>query len=182
MLLAVFDLWTDGLRKLSPNRLSRCFANIYYPIRIKRTAARVGVELYCGGKSFVTSNTYLGDHVCFNGMSMFGNGVIKIGSYFHSGPGCQIITSFHDYDTDDMIPYGNSFIDKDVEIGECVWIGNNVIILGGVTIGEGAIIQAGSVVAKDIPPFAIAGGHPAVPFKMRDVDHYSRLKREGRFH
>lgn len=56
-----------------------------------------------------------------------------------------------------------------------------VIVLGGVTIGEGAIIQAGSVVVSDIPDCAIAGGHPAKVFKDRDQDHYHRLKQEGRF-
>ncbi|HHS95203.1 MAG TPA: acyltransferase, partial [Phaeodactylibacter sp.] len=43
-------------------------------------------------------------------------------------------------------------------------------------IGEGAIIQAGSVVAKSIPKLAIAGGHPATPFKYRDQQHYQKLK------
>jgi acetyltransferase-like isoleucine patch superfamily enzyme len=54
--------------------------------------------------------------------------------------------------------------------------------LGGVSIGEGAIIQAGSVVVKNIPKYAIAGGHPATVFKYRDIDHYERLKAEGKFH
>lgn len=49
--------------------------------------------------------------------------------------------------------------------------------LGGVSIGEGAIIQAGSVVCKDIPAFAIAGGHPAIPFKYRNQKHYETLKK-----
>ncbi|HHT0934569.1 TPA: acyltransferase, partial [Serratia marcescens] len=58
----------------------------------------------------------------------------------------------------------------------------NVIVLPGVSIGEGAIIQAGSVVVKDIEPYAIAGGHPAKPFSQRDVAHYLQLKAEGKFH
>lgn len=53
---------------------------------------------------------------------------------------------------------------------------------GGVLIGEGAIIQAGSVVVSDIPACAIAGGHPAKVFKFRDKEHYYRLKEEGKFH
>ena len=73
-------------------------------------------------------------------------------------------------------------ISKDVVIEENVWLGNRVIILPGVTVGEGAIIQAGSVVVKDIPKYAIAGGHPAKVFKYRDIDHYEKLKREGKFH
>lgn len=113
-------------------------------------------------------------------MSMSGNGKITIGSYFHSGVNCQIITSFHNYEST-MLPYDTSYIDKDVTIGDCVWLGNNIIILGGVTIGEGAIIQAGSVVCKDIPPLAIAGGHPATVFKYRNKDHYEKLKSENKF-
>ena len=44
--------------------------NIYYPFRIKKTAAQCGDRLYVGGKSYVTTNTFLGNGVCFNGMSI----------------------------------------------------------------------------------------------------------------
>ena len=164
------------------NVIKQKFARFYYARKIKRVAAVCEGRVYTGGKSYVTRNTYLADNVCFNGMAMSGNGKINVGSNFHSGPGCQIITSFHDYDHDDAIPYGEHMVDKDVTIGDNVWLGNNVIILGGVTIGEGSIIQAGSVVCKSVPAYSIAGGHPAVPFKRRDVGHYEELKRLGRFH
>jgi acetyltransferase-like isoleucine patch superfamily enzyme len=49
----------------------------------------------------------------------------------------------------------------DVIIGNDVWIGFNVIIISGVTIGDGVAIGAGSVVAKDVPPYAIVSGNPA---------------------
>ena len=67
-------------------------------------------------------------------------------------------------------------------IEDNVWLGNRVTILPGVTIGEGAIIQAGSTVVRDIEKYAIAGGHPAKVFKYRDIDHYEKLKNEGKFH
>lgn len=152
-----------------------------YKKKIIKKAAACGKNLYVGGKSYVTSNTYIGDNVNFNGMAIHGNGKVTIGNYLHSGTGCQIITSFHNYEGD-AIPYDNTYIDKDVTIGDCVWLGNEVIILGGATIGEGAIIQAGSVVVKDIPPYAIAGGHPAQPFKYRDIEHYEEMKKQGKFH
>ena len=63
-----------------------------------------------------------------------------------------------------------------------IQLGNRVIVLPGVRIGEGAIIQAGSVVVKDVEKYAIAGGHPAKVFKYRDIDHYEKLKKEGKFH
>lgn len=163
------------------SKVKQWFAKTYYSYRIKKRAANINGKIYTGGKSYVTSNTFLGNNVCFNGMSMHGNGIITIGDNFHSGIGCQIITSFHNYEGTE-IPYDDSYIDKDVTISDNVWLGNNVIILGGVTIGEGAIIQAGSVVCKDIPAYAIAGGHPAVPFKYRDIKHYLKLKEEGKFH
>lgn len=164
------------------NVLRQRFAQFYYSRKVRRTAASCEGRIYTGGKTYVTPNTYLADNVNFNGMAMSGRGRIVIGANFHSGPGCQIITSFHDYDQDDAVPYGDRMIDKDVVIGDNVWLGNNVIVLGGVTIGEGCVIQAGSVVCKSLPAYAIAGGHPAIPFKERNVEHYEELKRLGRFH
>jgi len=58
--------------------------------------------------------------------------------------------------------YGQITIKKDV------WIGANCIITAGVTIGEGAVIAAGSVVTKDVEPFAIMGGVPAKLIRFRD--------------
>ena len=56
---------------------------------------------------------------------------------------------------------------KEVEIKNDVWIGDNVIILAGVTVGNGACIGAGAVVTKDVPPYAIVGGNPARVIKYR---------------
>ncbi|ROS87707.1 MULTISPECIES: CatB-related O-acetyltransferase [Bacteroidales] len=56
---------------------------------------------------------------------------------------------------------------KQVNIGNDVWIGANAMILGGITIGDGAIIGAGAVVTKDIPPYAIVGGIPARIIRYR---------------
>lgn len=54
-----------------------------------------------------------------------------------------------------------------VEIGNDVWIGGNAVILRGVTIGDGAIVGAGAVVTKDVPPYAIVGGVPAKIIRFR---------------
>lgn len=130
--------------------------------------------------SSVNSNTILGNNVHFNGLHVSGNGRVIIGDNFHSGKGCKILTSFHNYEGT-KIPYDETSISKDVVIGDNVWLGINVIILGGVTIQEGAIVQAGSVVTTDVPRCAIVGGHPAKPFKYRDIEHYNRLKNERKF-
>ncbi len=106
---------------------------------------------------------------------------MTIGDNFHSGRECLMITQIHNYDTGNAIPYDDSYILKDIIIKDNVWLGDRVIILGGVMIEEGAIIQAGSVVVSDIPKCAIAGGHPAKVFKYRDIEHYEKLKSEGKF-
>jgi acetyltransferase-like isoleucine patch superfamily enzyme len=148
---------------------------------VRRRAGGCRGSVTANGRTIVTPATYLGDNVHFNGLRVMGRGVVTIGDNFHSGAECVIISETHNYEGD-ALPYDSTFIARDVEIGPNVWLGHHVTVLGGVSIGEGAIIQAGSVVAQSIPPYAIAGGHPAKPFATRDVEHYGRLKREGRFH
>jgi len=55
-----------------------------------------------------------------------------------------------------------------VIIEDNVWIGDGVVVLAGVTIGEGSIIAANAVVSRDIPPACIAAGAPALPIKKYD--------------
>ncbi len=168
----------------------RCLKHIYKTLRSYYWTSRVLKQ--CGGytgkvkanmRTLVTHQTFLGNNVNFNGMKIKGAGKVYIGNNFHSGEECLIITSFHKYDYGNAIPYDpKERIDKDVIIEDNVWLGDRVTILGGVRIGEGAIIQAGSVVVQDIPKYAIAGGHPAKVFKYRDKNHYEKLKLEGKFH
>lgn len=131
--------------------------------------------------STVNRGTVLGDQISIGGIHIVGKGNCYIGNYVHIGTDCQILTDYHNYDGGSKIPYDETWVVEDVTVGDFVWLGNNVIILAGVTIGEGSIIQAGSVVVNDIPPLAIAGGHPAKVFKFRDIDHFQKLKREGKF-
>ena len=51
---------------------------------------------------------------------------------------------------------------RPIVIEDDVWIGRRAIIMGGVTIGKGAVIGAGSVVTKDVPPYCVAAGNPAI--------------------
>lgn len=81
--------------------------------------------------------------------------------YCNHNTGCPL--SFReDRIFDDSAPKTN--------IGNDVWIGSNVIIPGGVRIGTGAMVAAGSVVVKDVPPYAIVGGNPAKVIRFRFSD------------
>jgi len=154
---------------------------LLFGICIKGKAAAVGKNLKVNNKSKVTSNTYLGNNVNFNGMKITGQGKVVIGNNFHSGTDCLIISQNHNYEGE-KIPYDETYICKEIVIEDNVWIGDRVIILAGSKIEEGSIIQAGSVVAGTVPKYSIAGGHPAKPFKQRNIEHYEELKRKGAYH
>lgn len=93
---------------------------------------------------------------------------IIIGPYFISARGLRIITGQHERRigkfcstiTDKNKDLSKN-LDKDVVIEHDVWAGMNVIILGGVTIGRGATLAAGSIITKSVPPYSIVGGIPA---------------------
>lgn len=83
---------------------------------------------------------------------------ITIGDCCAISDGVQILdTDFHQIKYMDNL----SIVSKPIRIGNHVWIGRSAIILKGVTIGDGAIIGAGSVVTHDIPPKCLAVGNPA---------------------
>ncbi|MFT7032663.1 MAG: acetyltransferase-like isoleucine patch superfamily enzyme [Cyclobacteriaceae bacterium] len=156
-------------------RIYRIFEKGIYKALALRNVRKYGKKIYVNYYCRFNENTELGNNVHFNGLKVYGKGELVIKSNFHSAPECSIITDIHNYKGEGL-PYDQTTIRKRVIIEENVWLGLKVIILPGVTIGEGAIIQAGSCVTTDIPPLAIAGGHPAKVFKYRDTDHYTNLK------
>lgn len=109
------------------------------------------------------------------------SGGVTIGEYFHVGRGLTIFSTNHNYLTANKIPYDEVALDGPVEIGDFVWCGANVIILPGVTVGEGAVLAAGSVVTKSVPPMAVVAGNPARVVKYRDAERFAALKAAGSF-
>ena len=156
--------------------------SLFYTYLVKRKAKKYGSLIKVNSLSFVSKTTTLGENVSFNGIRISGCGNVIIGNNFHSGKDCLIISQNHNFNHGEKIPYDESYICKDIIIENNVWLGDRVIVLGGTRIGEGAIIQAGSVVVSNIPKYAIAGGHPAKVFSNRDIEHYKRLKQENKFH
>jgi acetyltransferase-like isoleucine patch superfamily enzyme len=59
-------------------------------------------------------------------------------------------------------------------------VGGDVLIVPGVSVGEGAVLAAGAVVVSDVPPCHVVGGNPAKTIKVRDREHYDLLKQRGR--
>ena len=109
-------------------------------------------------------NIYLGKEVMVNFNCVFLDVCpIIIGDYTLIGPNPQIYTACHSLDYKER--QENKEFGKPVRIGDHVWIGGNVTILPGVSIGDHSIIGAGSVVTKDIPANVIAVGNPCKVIK-----------------
>lgn len=103
---------------------------------------------------------------------------LVIGKFVQIARGCYFITSsanhpmqgFTTYPFRIFKPETFGYKDlpvRDTVIGHDVWIGHDAAIMPGVTIGHGAIVAAASVVARDVPPYAVVGGNPARLIRMR---------------
>lgn len=109
----------------------------------------------------------------------FGKEHLYIGNYCSIAPGvCFLLNADHNISTVSSYPFKVKYLGAEAEaiskgnivIGDDVWIGYNATILSGVSIGQGAVIAAGAVVAKDVPPYAVVGGIPAKIVKYRFSD------------
>ncbi|MCD7855434.1 MAG: sugar O-acetyltransferase [Clostridiales bacterium] len=106
----------------------------------------------CGKNITVGKNVFIGSCCYFQDQ-----GGVKIGNGVLVGHGTTFATLNHCFEPE----MRSSMIPKPIVVGDRVWIGANVTILPGVTIGDNAIIAAGAVVAKDVPADSIAAGVPA---------------------
>lgn len=124
---------------------------------------RVGNHTYIGGGTFLSrSSIEIGDNVTIAWGGTF---------YDHDSHSLDFMKRRRDIDDElECIRSGRNFIatkdwndvnSKPIKIYNDAWIGMNVIILKGVTIGEGAIVGAGSVVTKDVPAWTVVAGNPA---------------------
>jgi len=124
------------------------------------------VLLSCGRvssniKLSIGAGTYINRHTFIDAMES-----VVIGSRVAIGPGCYITD--HDHGTDPTrAPLEQEMVSSPTSIGDEAWIGANVVILKGVTIGQRTIVGAGSVVTKSLPSNVVAVGVPAKVIRTR---------------
>ncbi len=118
-----------------------------------------------------------GDDVDFAlGVIVTTAGGVDIGNRVLIGYRSQILSTNHRIPDGGERIFDAGHVGKRVSIGDDVWIGASCIILPGVSIGEGAVVAAGSVVARDVKPFAIVAGVPAKVIRQRPVTDNSRIE------
>jgi maltose O-acetyltransferase len=134
-------------------------------LKVLATDSRSKVEfgLYISNASSLTigKNVRINENVFIQAATIGDNVMIA--------PNVAIISSTHCYDRLDipMVDQGDITGEAPI-IEDDVWIGRNVVIKHGITIGTGSIVGACSLVTKDVPPYAIVGGVPAKVIKFRN--------------
>ena len=138
--------------------------------------AKLGKKINLAKDVTIGQKVVIGNYTYINHYTIVSSG--QIGSYCSIGPFCMIGPDSHPLDWISTSPkfyqnysinHESGYIEPKVEpiIGNDVWIGTHVVIMRGVTIGDGAVIAAGSVVTKDVLPYSIVGGTPAKHLKFR---------------
>lgn len=126
------------------------------------------IRIYEGVTLWYPYRITFGSDVTINEFTYIsGYGGVEIASDVLIGHRVSIVSSEHIFSDTTRSIRSQGVVAKSVKIENNVWIGANSTILSGVTIGEGSIIAAGSVVNNDVPPLAIVGGVPAKIIKMR---------------
>ena len=150
-----------GVLELLPQFLRRIFFHLIF--RRLGTGGLIDYKTFFRypHKMSIGDHSYINHGCCFYGSSLDGVEIV-IGNDVALGPHVKIFTATHDYSTYDLKDVAAS-----VTVEDNAWVGGGTIILPGVTIGKGAIIGAGSVVTKDVPPFSVAVGNPAKVVRER---------------
>jgi len=125
----------------------------------------MGQQVQFAGLRTSGSRVSIGEGAVINrGCLLYTTGGLRIGKQVSVSAGVWLVTGTHD-------PNAPNFPARflPITIGDYVWIGSRATILAGVTVGEGAVVMAGAMVTRDVPPYAIVGGVPARQVGVRTL-------------
>lgn len=139
---------------------------------IRRLAGRLMFD-YCGKQVDLGRKISFSSHFSIGDRSSVGDnayilGKVTIGKDVMMAANCAFIASNHNTKRLDIPMNQQGGTNAPIVIGDDVWICYGSIVCAGVTIGNGAIVAAGAVVTKDVPPYAVVGGVPARVLRYRN--------------
>lgn len=129
----------------------------------------VSIHSYCSifsrenglnGRLIMKNNSHIGDYCIFDVSSD-----ISIGENVAIGPNCTFYTHDHSYENLQKAAWDGDVFRAGIDVGSDSWIGSNVTVLPGVTIGKHVVVAAGSIVTKDLDDFCVYAGVPAKKIK-----------------
>ncbi|HEV7346192.1 MAG TPA: acyltransferase [Devosia sp.] len=126
----------------------------------------LGEQSWVAGHALVRGDVELGGHCTVNPYAMI-SGRVRCGDGVRIASHVSIVGFNHGFDDPDVPIHKQKHESLGISIEDDVWIGANAVVLDGVTVGRGAVIAAGAVVSKDVPPLAIVGGVPAKVVRYR---------------
>lgn len=129
-------------------------------IKIGRgSAIHMWANFYNSANISIGEDTVIGDHVFLDGRAQ-----LTIGNHVALASSVMVYNAEHQVDDPEF-----KAIEEPVIIEDYVFVGPRAIILPGVTIGRGAVVAAGAVVTKDVPPMTVVGGVPAREIRKRQI-------------
>ncbi len=126
---------------------------------------------------WVGKNCFFGEYTCIRGQ-----GGVRIGDGVYTGTQVQIAAVNHVYSDPDKFIKDQGITAEGITIEDDVWLGSNVVVVDGVTIGKGCVVGAGAVVTKNLPPYSVAVGVPARAVKDRRKADTVRQQVAGQVH
>jgi acetyltransferase-like isoleucine patch superfamily enzyme len=131
----------------------------------------IGDAVFLGNQTYLQGrhdgHCVIGAHTWIGPQSYFDCRDMELGEHVGWGPGAKVLGSEHTGDPADVPIIQTDLVIRPVRVGKWADIGTNAVLLPGVTVGEGAMIGAGAVVTRDVPPYAVAAGVPAKVLRDR---------------
>lgn len=158
-----YFLWAMYIIGLCPsNRIRKLYCKIAGAKISKNVVMHIGLQIRSPWQLQIDKGTIIGDHAILDA-----RGGLSIGSNVNLSSNVSIWTLQHDYRKSDFACPSPQERRLDVKIEDRAWLGCNVIVLPGVTIGEGAVCCGGCVVTKDVEPYTVVAGIPAKAIGLR---------------
>jgi acetyltransferase-like isoleucine patch superfamily enzyme len=167
VLVHIVELYGGALLRWLPGIEGLLLRGLFYRLLFRK----------CGKNLLIYPHVYIifshrisaGQRLAINvGTYIDAGGEVEFGDYVLIGPNCVISSRDHSFNTTEQPMCFQPVQYAKIKIEDDVWLGANVFVRSGVTIGKGSVIAAGTVVSANVPPYSIFGGVPGKVIRNRN--------------